>query len=190
MVKKTIILIIALLVVGLTVIHAQASGTFGTGLSWALSGDGTLRISGNGTMPVSVLGADSNNPWFALKNRITSAVIEDGVTTLSLGAFDGCTMLTSITIGKGITVIPNFIVRGTAITSIIIPEQIAKIEVDAFAGANKLDTVYFNAVNCDDFMEPYGAFPFPSTRCPALKTVVVGDTVKRIPDLTFSGATT
>ncbi|MDR0447860.1 MAG: leucine-rich repeat domain-containing protein [Treponema sp.] len=178
------ILAVLQIVSNTTAVQAQTQGTFGSGLSWAIS-NGTLRISGNGAMPVSLSAGAKLQPWEAVRNTITAVVIEDGVTTLGLGAFAGCSNLTSINFGKGVTNIPNSVFRGTAITSIIIPEQIVKIENGAFEGVDKLETVYYNAVNCDDVMSALTGAPFALNKCPALKTVVIGDTVQRIPEAMF-----
>ena len=167
-------------------VEAQTRGTFGSGLTWVISSDGTLRISGNGPLPVSLSAGAKLQPWESARNSIKAVVIEDGVTTLGLGAFDGCTMLNSITIGRGITVLPDWIVRGTAIVSVTIPEQIVRIENDTFNGANKLETVNYNAVNCADVTAAYSGAPFAIGKCPALKTIVIGDAVQRIPELMFS----
>ena len=184
-----ILLVVLLIMSNAVSIEAQTQGTFESGVTWVISSDGTLRISGNGPMPVSLSAGAGLMPWVSQRNNITSVIIEDGVTRLGLGAFDGCTNLTSITIGRGITELPNFIVRGTAITSIIIPEQIVRIENGAFDGAHKLETVYYNAVNCADVSALFVGPPFGIGKCPALKTIVIGDSVQRIPELIFSEIT-
>jgi len=104
--------------------------------------------------------------------------------------FSGITTLTSVTIGSSITALPSNVFSRTGITSIIIPEQIANIDLEAFEGTNRLETVYFNAVNCADFMPAFAHPPFHNTRSPALKTVVIGDKVIKIPNSIFSGVTT
>ena len=183
------LLLVMLIVSNAALVEAQTQGTFGSGLTWAISSDGTLRISGNGPMPVSLSAAANLQPWESVRNTITAVVIEDGVTSLGLGAFSGCAMLSSITIGRGITVLPDDIVRGTNITSVIIPEQIVKIANGAFEGANKLETVYYNAINCEDAFTMYVGAPFAIGKCPALKTIVIGNTVQRIPEAMFSEIT-
>jgi len=182
--KLTAIFIFSLFVMGGA--FAQTSGTFDGGITWAISG-GTLKISGNGPMPRSYPAA--NPPWNSIKNTITEVIIEDGVTTLPNSAFAGSTMLTNVTIGKGVTAIPNMSFGNTGITSITIPEKIAEIENNAFNGANKLETVIFNAVNCADVTTPITGPPFDGNKTPALKKVVIGDSVKRIPANIFSDVT-
>ena len=194
--KRNGFLVIVLLVAALTAVQAQTEGTFGTGLTWALSGDGTLTIGGSGTMPVSMSGGSpasggAYQPWVSVLNSITSVVIEDGVTgTLSIGAFANCANVAQITIGKGITEIRDSVFQGTAITSIVIPEQIVSISLDTFRGANRLETVYFNAVNCGDMGAILDYPPFHQSKTPALKNIVIGDTVVRIPAQLFLGANT
>ncbi len=193
MAGKTIILSIILFAVALTLTaraQEQTKGTFESGVTWALSEDGTLTLGGNGPLPVSLSAGANNQPWYAVRDRIISVVIEDGVTTLGIGAFQGCTQLASLTIGKGITKLPDSIIQGTALTSLVIPPQITRCEPDTFEGATKLETVHFNAVNCDDFNTIYVGPPFGMGKCPALKSVVVGDTVMRIPDNIFASITT
>jgi hypothetical protein len=147
-------------------------------------------------MPVSMSGGSpasggAYQPWVSVINQIKSIVIEDGVTgPLSIGAFEDCVNTTKITIGKGITEIRNYAFRSTAIISIVIPEQIASIEPNAFQGANRLETVYYNAANCANIGSILDYPPFHKTKTPALKTIVIGDAVTRIPAQIFSGANT
>ncbi|MCL1812573.1 MAG: hypothetical protein FWG29_03520, partial [Treponema sp.] len=47
------VLLVMQIVSNATTVEAQTQGTFGSGLTWTLS-SGTLRISGNGPMPVSL----------------------------------------------------------------------------------------------------------------------------------------
>ncbi|MCD8004011.1 MAG: leucine-rich repeat domain-containing protein, partial [Clostridia bacterium] len=76
------------------------SDTFGDGLTWTLTGDGTLTISGEGEMPHYIFGTA---PWYENAGRITSVIIEDGVTSIGNYAFYGCTSLESITISDSVT---------------------------------------------------------------------------------------
>ena len=165
-------------------VFAQMQGTFESGVKWTFLPNGTLVISGEGPMPRSFPAAVP--PWNPVKDRITAVIIEDGVTTLTNSAFNGSAMLSSVTIGRGVTTITSGAFSRTGIVSIIIPEQIAVIENNAFNEATKLETVYYNAVNCADIVTSYTGPPFDSNKTPALKTVVIGDAVKRIPANIFS----
>ena len=164
---------------------AQTQGTFPSGVTWALLGNGELRISGNGPKPASMAPATGNQPWFSVRDRVTSVVIEDGVTTIGNGAFSQLTMLTSATIGRGITEIPNGCFMDSGLTSITIPEGITRIDTTAFFRCRRLEIVYWNAVNVSDFS--MGNYPF--AECNALRTVIFGDSVMTIPNHVFNSQT-
>ena len=70
-------------------------------LTWTLTADGTLTISGSGTMMDYSWNADS--PATQKKNSVKKVVIEAGVTSIGNYAFCDCTNLTIINIPKGVT---------------------------------------------------------------------------------------
>lgn len=60
----------------------------GSNLTWTLDSDGTLTISGTGTM------ADyygSSAPWYSYQSQCKALVIENGVTRIGDRAFYNCT---------------------------------------------------------------------------------------------------
>jgi len=72
----------------------------------------------------------------------------------------------------------------SSLTSITIPASVTYIEISAFQNCNNLRTLYFNAVNCNDFVLNmmslrYGDAP-PFYDCP-ISTIYIGDSVQRIP---------
>ncbi|MCD8056068.1 MAG: leucine-rich repeat domain-containing protein, partial [Clostridiales bacterium] len=71
------------------------SGTCGDNLTWTLTSDGTLTISGEGEMYEYEA---ATSPWDDNTSEITSIVIEDGVISIGDWAFYYCTSLTSVTI--------------------------------------------------------------------------------------------
>ena len=99
-----------------------ASGTCGAdgdNLTWTLSCDSLLTISGSGAMEdYSSTGA----PWYGdYRSKIKTLVIDDGVTSIGDYAFEGCSGLTSVTIGN----------------------SISDIGMDAFYDCNGLTAVYY-----------------------------------------------
>ena len=92
--KKTILMTVALtllacLVLALPAFAAEVadSCSAGTNAEWTLDDEGTLTITGtNGSVTKKF-----NDP------EIRKLVIEDGVTSISYGAFSGCTGLKELT---------------------------------------------------------------------------------------------
>ncbi len=71
------------------------TGRCGDNLTYTLSADGTLVISGNGRMYDYF---DNSSPWMKYCGMVTKVVIEDGVTSLGEWAFHGCIYIRELTI--------------------------------------------------------------------------------------------
>ena len=85
------------------VIASGVCGENGDNLTWVLTGDGTLTISGSGGMKGYVLcdpnaEARTSAPWGTYWEQITSVVMEHGVTSIGGAAFVHGNKLTSVTI--------------------------------------------------------------------------------------------
>jgi len=74
--------------------------------------------------------------------------IPDTVTSLDYEAFEGCTKLTSVTIGKGITSIESYTFDScTSLTSVIIPDSVTSISRRAFQRCYNLSYIEVGANN-------------------------------------------
>lgn len=114
---------------------------------------------------------------------LTQIVIPDGVHTISASAFAECTGVTSIELGSDLSEIAASAFTKSRIKSIIIPKGITNIGGSAFRGSSRLETIYFDARNCTDFISTNYHF----ADCPMLESVVFGDNVRRIPEHVLSG---
>ena len=82
-----------------------ASGTCGaeaggSNLTWTLTSDSTLTISGTGDMADFTTGSQ---PWEEHLTAIRTAVVQEGVTSVGSNFLNNCTGLTSIDLPDGLT---------------------------------------------------------------------------------------
>ena len=70
----------------------EVSGTFGgrEAVSWYLTGDGSLVISGFGKVPDFSCGRNPAPPWEDKKDLIRELVIREGIDEIGIRAFAGC----------------------------------------------------------------------------------------------------
>ena len=106
--KKTLAIILAILMIVTTIPMAFAAdvvasgncGANGENVKWTLDSDGTLTISGTGNM------ADypqySKVPWINYRSDVKKLIIEDGVTSIGENTGYVLTFTTSIYIGKDV----------------------------------------------------------------------------------------
>lgn len=115
----------------------------GTNLTWELDSNGTLTISGTGSMK-NYTGKDS--PWYVHYNSIERVIISNGATTIGNYAFYGldginrvpCDTLPSSLIQIGASAFES----GPAFSNgLIIPEGVTTIQSNAFASNSGIHTV-------------------------------------------------
>ncbi len=88
------------------------SGTCGGNLTWELDSDGVLTISGSGEMYEY---GSEGFPWDGYKTYLKKLVLEEGITSISMGAFSNCNGFTG---------------------DLIIPDSVTSIEDSAFSKCN------------------------------------------------------
>lgn len=105
-------------------------GSYGSNLSYRLTDDGVLTLSGTGAMEdISVL----KRPFHEKRNEITKVIIEPGITSIGSNAFRGCTSLTEVEIADTVTSIGQSAFYTCAkLTGITIPDNVTVIGNGAF----------------------------------------------------------
>ena len=192
-----------------------ASGTCGAqgdNLTWTLSCDSVLTISGTGDM-------GDNASWLSdYKEQVNAVIIADGVTSIGRYAFQNCSSLTSVTIPNSVTSIgigafsvcsgltsinvasdnSNYCsVDGVLFnkdkTTLIqyprgkqgaytIPNSVTSIGDDAFSGCSGL-----TSVTIPNSVTSIGEEAFVS--CTGLTSVTIGNSVTSIGESAFYGCT-
>ena len=120
-----------------------ASGSCGENLSWTLSSNGILTITGTGSM--TTYSGEANIPWYSNRTMITKVVIGEGVTKLTTNAFCGCSNLTEVEFAENSSL---QMIGGSAfkncssLESIDLPEGMTTISGNAFKNCRSLKNVY------------------------------------------------
>lgn len=152
-------LVMAVVLLPTAALAADAtSGTCGENATWTLS-NGTLTISGTGAMKQYSSSAQNRAPWYE-NSKVTSVVINSGITTVGWGAFMNC----------------------PGLTSVVIPNSVTSIEGRAFQDCSNL-----NSVNIPNSVTKIGSYTF--LNCASLTSVTIPDSVTQIDEFAFSGCT-
>lgn len=121
---------------------ALASGTCGKELTWSLSADGVLTVSGSGPMKDYSKTDDHTMtaPWSDFSAAIRKVVIEPGVTSIGERAFYNCKSLADITLPDGLTSIGFAAFSScTALAGdLVFPDTLTSIGSIAFYGCTGL----------------------------------------------------
>ena len=124
------------------------SGSCGENVTWTLTADGTLTISGTGAMTDYTY--DSRSPWYSCRTYIKRVVMQQGVTSIGGDAFWDCSGLTSVTIPDGVTSIGGDAFSGcAALTSVTIPGSVTNVGQDAFDNCSSLTDIYYGGYGTD-----------------------------------------
>lgn len=209
MISLVLALCMILFIIPATVSAASvvASGTCGESLTWVLTDDGTLTISGEGEMdgdddPYRLGGWRS--PWYPYRSWISKVVVEDGVTTIggevfhayydnitevilpdSLEAindyaFHSCNGLSKITIPDSVSHIGEMAFgHCDSLTEIDIPDSVTHLGAYAFYSCDSLRDVSFTDSIC---VLNQGVF----LECEALRSVAIPQGITDIEDCAFS----
>lgn len=116
----------------------------GKNLSWTLTDDYTLTISGKGDM--RNYGTDSRAPWYEYRRSVKTLVIESGVTSIGSCTFNECISFTGkLVIPDGVTSIGAHAFHGCRgfTGNLVIPASVTSIGDRAFGCCDGLSNIYF-----------------------------------------------
>lgn len=143
-----------------------ATGTFGAegkNLTWKLTDNGLLSISGTGAMPE--WNTTSEVPWLPWDSYILSVVIGNEVTTIGANAFFGCSQMSSVTIGNNVSTIgKNVFYNCYKLSLVTIPNSVTSIGGHAFTGCEGL-----HAISLGNKVASIGEWAFEG--CTALSSI-------------------
>lgn len=110
--------------------------------------------------------------------------LPEGLLRIGNNAFKGCTELRSIDLPESTFSLGSSAFYGcTALRSITLHEGVATLGAGAFAGCTNLETVYFNAINCEDGSKSDPVFG----NCTSFTTLILGEEVVSISIYMFYG---
>ena len=105
--------------------------------------------------------------------------IPNSVTSIGNSTFYNCSGLKCVTIGNSVTSIGSSAFFGcSGLTSVTIGNSVTTIDYSVFRGCTALETLYFNAVSCEDFSSTAINCPFYNLN---ISTITIGDEVQKIP---------
>ena len=163
----------------LAVLPSIAHGTCGDNLTWVLTEDGTLTISGSGEM--KNYSSSSVAPWYSNRTKILSAVVEPGVTSVGDYAFYACLKLASVSLPGDVKSIGSYAFQNcTKLTAAEIPDGVTSIDYQTFYGCSSL-----TSVTVPDSVTSIGNEAFSG--CSSLTSVTIPEGVTSIGGSAFSG---
>lgn len=150
-------------------------GSLPGGLSWTLTEEGVLTVSGSGEMP-HFAGDGQPAPWYEYRRRILCAMVEQGVTGIGDYAFYACDLLDTVWIGEDVESIGAHAFDGCAkLLSVQLPEQVRQVGSYAFFGCTEL-----LSVSLPEGLTEIGAGAFE--KCTGLKRMDLPGELERISD--------
>lgn len=162
------------------------SGTVGDGLTWQYDSDGTLTISGNGSMPDYTTvnnyytGITTDVPWEEYLADITKVVISGDVSNIGKCAFSDCNSIKQVSLSSSVKEIgESAFARCTGLNSISFPKALVSIGAKAFCGCTGITNLVI-----PDNVTTIGSGAFQA--CTNLTDIYLGKKVSSIKSDTFS----
>ena len=160
------------------VIASGTCGAQGDNLTWTLTCNSVLTISGTGAM--ADYSIYNPAPWYSHVLSVKAVVVNEGVTGIGQCAFMDCSGLTSVTISNSVTSVGGAaFIRCASLTSVTIPNSVTSIGVNAFQSCSSL-----TSVEIPNSVTSIGDFAF--NLCSGLTSVTISNSVTYIAEGVFS----
>lgn len=178
-------------------------------ITWKLTKDGTLYLSGKGEMPNWVVDPGYfeeihrhiNTPWIEYKNQIKKVIIDSGITTISEGTFSDYRNLKNVILPDGVTKIEDEAFGDCiSLEKVNLPDSLVTLE-RAFPNCRELNNnkipdklksigqscfyacISLTYVEIPDSVETIGTCAFYG--CKNLKSIKLSENITRIGGSTF-----
>ena len=184
-----VMMIVTLLPLGLvdtawaaTVVGSGDCSGYNSNVTWKLTSDGTLTISGTGYMKTYYVYNDEYAPWYNLRSQVKKVIITNGVTNTGGYTFYECSNLESVTIADSVTAIGRYtFYECSSLKSVTIPDSVTSIGEWAFYACTGLTSVNIpNSVTRIDMCAFY--------ECSSLKSVTIPSSVTQIGAAVFASS--
>ena len=152
---------------------ATYSGTCGDNLTWTFDElTGELSITGSGDMLEM---ADATAvPWYGYRNEVLKITIQEGITSISRIAFEGCVFLSEVSIPESVTKIGEKAFNDCrSIKTITLPPNLTEINYKTFYYCIELESIII-----PDKVKSIGGYAF--YQCYSLKEVAIPGSVTSI----------
>ncbi|MCD8015850.1 MAG: leucine-rich repeat domain-containing protein, partial [Lachnospiraceae bacterium] len=182
-----------------------ASG-YSDSLYWVLDTEGTLTVTGNGSMKNYNGQYMKGEDWHAYSASIYKAIISEGITSIGDYAFYNCASLQNIEISSTVLSIGEKSFEScTALESVQLPSELCSIGSGAFHGCGSLQTITLpesvttiegstfgnchslESVNFHENIVCIGAYAFSD--CSSLRELVIPESVESIDKHAFESCT-
>lgn len=155
---------------------AAVSGNSGN-VKWKFA-DGTLTISGNGSM--ANYSESGHAPWYDIRENIRVVNIEHGVTHIGNFAFKDCTSLTSVNMANSVNSIGKFaFIDCSALSMVSMSQLTATIGESAFESCISLQSI-----RLPNSLTSIGRKAF--YRCDGLRSIMVPQSVRSMGSMVFA----
>lgn len=165
--------------------EAAESGTCGNNLTWELDDNGTLIIRGEGAMSSSAA---------TFPDTVTKVIVEEGVTSIGLMAFSGCSDLTEVSLPASLQEISYAAFQNcSSLEQITLPDSLTIVYASAFENCTGLKEIVIpggvETLGSGYYYNRNTHYGYVFYGCTGLERVVIDDGVKKIETCSFNGCT-